>query len=110
MKNKQFYDHIIETDSLMLALQSLEIDETEQKHLEMLIESTIHHEIIDAILSELSEDDKKVFLTHLASKNHEKVWDYLMDKVDNIEEKIKKAAEDLKKELHRDIDDTKKDE
>ncbi len=105
---KQFYNRIIETDSLTLALQSLDLDPDEHKHLEMLIESTIHHEIIDAILSELSEKDKKVFLGHLASENHEKIWNHLMKKVDTIEDKIKKAAEDLKKELHKDIEDSKK--
>lgn len=104
---KHFYSHIIETDSLTVALQSLDLNEDEHKHLEMLIESTIHHEIIDAILSELSDDDKKVFLKHLASDNHEKVWEHLMEKVDSVEEKIKKAAHELKKELHRDIEETK---
>ena len=104
---QQFYSQIIETDSLTVALQSLDLNEDEHKHLEMLIESTIHHEIIDAILSELSEEDKKVFLRHLASDNHEKIWDHLMDKVDTVEEKIKKVADDLKKEIHKDIEETR---
>ena len=107
---KQFYHRIVETDSLTLALKNLDLDPEEQKHLEMLIESTIHHEIIDAILSELSDEDKSVFLHHLASDNHEKVWDHLMNKVDKIEDKIKTAAEELKRELHTDIESTKRDE
>ncbi len=109
-KNKKhFYHNIIETDSLTSALQDLNLDPDEHKHLEMLIESTIHHEVIDAILSELSQEDKKVFLQHLASENHESVWNHLMDKVDNIEEKIKKAAEELKNELRKDIEETRND-
>jgi hypothetical protein len=103
----QFYSHLIETDSLTVALQSLDLTEDEHKHLEMLIESTIHHEIIDAILSELSEEDKKIFLKHLASDNHEQIWEHLMDKVDSVEEKIKKAATELKHEIHKDIEETK---
>jgi hypothetical protein len=101
---KQFYSQLIETDSLTQALQVLDLKDDEHKHLEMLIESTIHHEIIDAILSELSEEDKKIFLKHLASDNHEKIWEHLMNKVDSIEEKIKKSAHDLKQELHKDIE------
>lgn len=108
MKKKQFYHQVIETDSLTSALSSLSLKPDEHKHLEMLIESTIHHEIINAILSELSDADKKIFLKHLASEDHTNVWDYLMKKVDNIEDKIKKAAEDLKKELHTDIEGSKK--
>ncbi|HRN96249.1 MAG TPA: hypothetical protein PLD54_02285 [Candidatus Levybacteria bacterium] len=109
MKKKQFYSHIVDTDSLTRALLELGLKDDEHKHLEILIESTIHHEIIDAILSELSEGDKKIFLKHLSSEdNHEKVWEYLMDKVDSVEEKIKRAADDLKKELHKDIEETKK--
>jgi hypothetical protein len=104
---KQFYSHLIETDSLTKALHSLELTEEEHKHLEMLIESTIHHEIIDAILSHLSDGDKKVFLKHLASEEHDKVWEHLMDKVDSVEAKIKKAAEDLTKDLHTDIEESK---
>ena len=106
---KQFYSHIIETDSLTLALQTLELEDHERKHLEMLIESTIHHEVIDAILSELSDEDKKKFLIHLSSDNHEKIWEHLMAKVDSIEDKIKQAAESLKQEIHADIHDTKRD-
>ncbi len=108
MKKKKFYSHLVKTDNLKLALQSLDLDDKEYKHVEMLIESTIHHEIIDAILSELSEEDKKIFLKHLASDNNEKVWEYLMTKVDSVEEKIKKSAESLKKELYKDIEKSKK--
>lgn len=105
---KNFYDHIVKSDSVICELENLNLDSKERKHLESLIESTVHHEIIDAILSELSQKDKKIFLQHLSSENHEKIWEHLMNKVDTIEEKIKKAAEDLKKKLHKDIEDTKK--
>lgn len=108
MKKKQFYHQLVETEELKSALSSLCLEHDEHKHLEMLIESTIHHEIINAILSELSESDKKIFLKHLASDDHHNVWDYLMKRVDNIEDKIKKAAEDLKEELRSDIEKSKK--
>ena len=47
---------------------------------------------------------------HLASENHDKVWKFLNQKVENIEEKIKKTADELKKELHKDIKEVKKTE
>lgn len=104
---KTFYSHIIETDSLLVALNDLELEEKEREHIVLLIESTLHHAIVDAILSELSEEDKKIFLEHVSCDDHEKVWNHLMDKVDHIEDKIKQAAESITKELHRDIEETK---
>lgn len=106
MKN-HFYTHLIDTSTLSLELGDMEISREERLHLISIMESTLHHAILDAILSELSEEDKKAFLNHLAEDNNEKIWNFLNGKIDNIEEKVKKTADDLKKELHRDIKETK---
>ena len=103
MRKKYFYTHIIDTSSLSLELGNIDLTSKERLHLISLIDSNIHHEVLDLVLSELSPSDRKTFLAHLASENHDKVWKFLRGKVDNIEEKIKKTAEDLKKELHKDI-------
>jgi hypothetical protein len=107
MRKKYFYSRIVDTSTLSLELGNMDLTPKERLHLISLIDSNIHHEILNLILSELSPTDKKTFLTHLASENHDKVWKLLRDKVDNIEEKIKKTAEDLKKELHKDIEELK---
>lgn len=107
MRKKYFYTHIIDTSSLSLELGSMELDPKERTHLVSLIDANIHHAVLDLILSELNPLDKKTFLTHLASENHDKVWKFLNEKVENIEEKIKKTAEDLKKELHKDIEEVR---
>lgn len=107
MKKKYFYTHIIDTSTLSLELGDMELSPKERVHLISLIDSNIHHAVLDLVLSELNESDKKTFLTHLASDNHDKVWKLLDEKVENIEEKIKKTAEDLKKELHKDIKEVK---
>lgn len=103
MRKKYFYTHIIDTSTLSLELGDMDLTQQERAHLISLIDSSIHHEILDLILSELNPEDKKTFLTHLASEDHDKVWKFLNEKVENIEEKIKKTAEDLKQELHKDI-------
>lgn len=103
MKKKYFYTHIIDTSALSLELGEMSLTPKERVHLISLIDANIHHEILDLILSELKPEDKAMFLTNLASGDHEKVWKFLRGKVDNIENKIKKTAEDLKKELHKDI-------
>ena len=107
MRKKYFYSHIIDTSTLSLELGDMDLAPKERMHLISLVDSNIHHEVLDLILSELKEPDKKTFLTHLSLENHDKVWRFLNGKIDNIEEKIKKTADDLKKELHNDIKEVK---
>lgn len=103
-----FYSHIVKIDSLTDALDTLVLSKDERAHLLALAQSNIHHAILDAILSELSSEDKILFLKHVASENNTEIWDLLNTKVERIEDKIKSAAESLTKELHDDIEDTKK--
>jgi DNA-directed RNA polymerase specialized sigma24 family protein len=110
MKKKQFYSHLVETDTLLIELDKLEMTEDEKVHLVSLIDSNIHHAIVDVVLSELSSEDKKIFLTHVLSEEHDKIWELLDKKVDNIEDKIQQAADSLKKELHKDIEEIKEEE
>lgn len=105
--NKQFYSHIVDTASLIAALNKLELTDEQKAHLLTLIDSHIHHAVLDVILSELSNEDKKVFLKHLAAGDHDNIWQHLNQKVDGIEEKIIKVTDTLKKELHEDIEATK---
>ena len=104
---KHFYSHIVETATLSVELGEMDLSKEERRHLIELAENNIHHAILDAILSELSEENKKIFLSHLAKEEHDKVWEHLRKNIDKIEEKIKKTAEDLKKELHNDIKEIK---
>lgn len=104
---KHFYHHIVETDSLITELNELDLVEEERKELATLIHSSLHHAVLDAILSELSEEDKRRFLKHLVSDDHEKLWMLLNEKIEGVEEKIKKAAHALKEQLSKDIKEAK---
>lgn len=103
MNNDKFYSHLIEVDTLEYEIDNMDLEDKQKSEIKSLIEASLHHTILDAVLSELSEDDKKKFLSHLVEDNHDKIWNLLNDKVENIEDKIKKAAEDIKKELHKDL-------
>lgn len=104
---KYFYTHIVDTSTLSLELGEMDLSPKERIHLISLIDSNIHQEILDLILSELKPIDKTTFLAHLASEDHAKVWKFLNAKIKDVEGKIKKTAEDLKKELHKDIKEVK---
>lgn len=105
---KYFYSHILQIESIIMELDKMDLSLEERMHLASLIDSSLHHTILDAILSELSDEDKRAFLHHLKENDHEKIWKFLTEKVDNIEDKIKKAADDLKDELHEDLKEAKR--
>lgn len=105
---KQFYTHLIEIKSLVVELDKMDLSVNEKLHLSKLIDSNLHHTILDVILTELSEEDKLKFLNLLKTNDHNKIWEHLNDKVDKVEEKINKAIEEIKVELHEDIKKSQK--
>jgi hypothetical protein len=100
---KYFYSDLAKLDVVLDELGKLSLDASERKELEELAHEHLHQVILDAILTELSLRDKKIFLANLEYEEDEKIWKHLNDKVENIEEKISKAAESLKSELVLDI-------
>jgi len=105
--NKKFYDHLVEVDTLHVHIEDLQIEDHEKDEIRKLVNDSLYHTILDAILSELSEEDKKVFLSHVVEDDHGKIWNLLNDKIENVEDKIKNAAESIKKELHEEIKSSK---
>jgi len=102
-KHKHFYTHIIEINSVFTILDLLDLNQDQRNELMIIIESTVHHVVIDTVLSELPPEDKKVFLKHLAQDNHDEIWVLLNTKVKHADTKILKAVEKLKKEFHADM-------
>lgn len=104
---RYFFSHLTEMESVIVELDKLDLSPEQRLHLTSLIDSSMYHTILDAILSELSDADKKVFLSHLKEDKKDRIWEFLNGKIDNIEEKIKKTADDLKSELHKDLKEAK---
>ena len=106
---KQWYAHLVEIETIILELDKMDLSKEEKKHLAQLVDSSLHHTILNAVLSHLKEEDKRIFINHINEGNHNKIWKFLNEKVDGVEDKIKKAAEDLKHELRKDLKKAKKD-
>lgn len=106
--NNYFYTHLIEVESIIVELDKMDLTDEQKLHLASLIDSSLHQTILDAILSELSDTDKRAFMQYLDKRDHEKIWKFLQEKVDRVEEKIRKAAEDLKMQLHKDLKEATK--
>jgi hypothetical protein len=108
MKQKHFYSHLIEMDSLYIELDELNLSESERHGLASLIDANLHSTILNAILSEMAEEDKLKFLDHLRNHDDDKIWTHLNAKVNLIEEKIKKAAGELKDQMHEDLKEARR--
>lgn len=105
---KKFYTHLVEIDSLIIELDSMNMEDHQKHELAHLLDSNIHNVVMDAILSKLPEKDKREFALLATDKDHAKVWKFLNEKSEDIESEIKKAAADMKKKLHEDIKEAKK--
>jgi len=99
---KHFYSDLVNLDTVVGELSMLDVNSEEKKELEELAHEHLHETILDAILSELSDRDKKIFLANLEYETHDRVWKHLNEKVENVEDKIKTVAEILKIELRED--------
>ncbi len=105
---KHFYTHLIEIDTIYTELESLPIHKHEKKELVEIVHSTIHHVVIDTVMTDLSEEDKKTFLSHVHVEDHESVWKLLKKRSQESEKKIIKAVQTLQNELLQDIKDITK--
>lgn len=105
---KHFYSHIIEVETIYTILDVMDLENHEKQELIVIVESTVHHTIMDTVLSELSEKDKKIFLQHVSKKDHYKVWNHLKENIENVEHKINRAVNLLLQELHIDVEEAKK--
>lgn len=106
---KYFYSNFIEIESIIIKLDEMGLTGEQKLHLASLIDSTIHHTVLDIILSRLSDTDKKVFLQRL-EKNPEdrELLGFLTERVEGIEKEISDAVKKLKEELHEDMKEAKK--
>lgn len=100
---KYFYSHLIEMQSIVIELDKMNLSKEEKIHLAHLVETNLQHTILDAILSQLEDHDKRAFMIHLNEGKHDKIWKFLNEKIENVEVRIKRVAEDLKMELHKDL-------
>ena len=106
---KFFFYQIIEIDFLLEELHSLKLEDQHKHHLANIIDSSIYHIVVDESLTYLNEKDKKLFLkmVHEDPENLQ-ILEFLKNKVDGIEDKIKKVADELFQKMHQDIKEAKK--
>lgn len=105
---KYFYSHIIETTEISLDLGGLDIPKEDRIKLIALAQENLHHSLLDLVLSHLSEEDKRTFLSHLIIPDHEKAWEFVVNRVEGAEQKIINEAKRVKNGFKKDIMQSKK--
>ena len=95
-----FYDHLIILNSLELKITDLGLGPEEKEALNQLVEETVHFRLMTRILDSLPREHHEEFLDFFHQAPHEeRLLKYLQEKIENIEDIIKKEIEDLEKSL-----------
>lgn len=101
---RHFYSHIVKIETVTVELDTMDLTEVQRKHLAELVDSTVHHAVLNVVLSKLESDDRMKFLAKLKKNpEDETLMDYLLEKVENIEAEIATAINELKEEFIKDI-------
>lgn len=100
---KHFYNHLVEVETLTVELDKIDLSDHQKHELSSLIDVNIHNAIMDAILSKIPDSEKNKFAEVATSGDHKKIWDFIKLKSENIEDEVKKAAQEIKMQLHEDI-------
>jgi hypothetical protein len=103
MKNKHFYEHLIRTEEITLDLAELDLTAQERLELLSLLEANIHTCVINLVLSELNEKEKKVFLANLLADDSNRIWEHLWKNTDDLDKKIMTSVNALVREMRGDI-------
>ncbi len=107
---KIFYDHLIVIEEINAIFDLHGIPPAEQKELIEIIDKTMHHEILGAILTHLPREHHEEFLIRFHSSPHDaSLMTFLAERTSiDIEKEIFKAANAVKKKVIKEIEAAKK--
>lgn len=106
---RHFYSHIVKIETVIVELDAMDLTESQKRHLAELVDSTVHHMVLDIVLSKLEHEDKMTFLAKLKKNpEDETIMGYLLEKIETIEEEIDQVVSGLKEELMGDIREAKR--
>ena len=100
---KYFFEEIIEIERIPTLLASDEFSENERQYLLNLAKSSIHHKVIDLVLTELADEQMKLFFIEAldTSEDHASTLEMLKAKVEGIEEKVVILVKEAELELEK---------
>lgn len=108
--SKIFYDHLVVVEEITAKLDKFDLDAVSRQELILLIDETLHQEIINLILTHLPPEHHEDFLNKFYhNPNDEGLLDFLKTHSGkDIEKLIKEEAKKVKKEILLEIRRSKK--
>lgn len=106
---KLFYDHLIVIEEITAVLDTHEMTKEEREELLATIDETLHHHVLDVILTHLPREHHETFLEKLTVQpHHPELLAFIQEKTAvDIEREIKKTADKIKKKILKDIEEAK---
>lgn len=106
---KIFYDHLVVREEVIAQLDKHKIAVEEREELVTLIDETLHHHVLNTILTNLPKEKHEKFLEEFHKAPHNpKLLDFLRQEKADIEEKIMAKAKKIKAEMVAEIKRAKK--
>ena len=108
--SKIFYDHLVVRGEVIIELDRYHFSVEEKEELVKIIDETLHHHVLDTILTHLPKEKHPEFLKKFHAVPHdEKLLEYLKIEADiDIEAKIRSRSQKAKKVLFEEIKRSKK--
>lgn len=107
---KIFYDHLIGLEEIDTELKGYHLQQEEYEELIRIADETIHHHVLNIILTHLPKEKHELFLeTFYATPHDKKLLEFLKKEANpEIEEKISSEAKRIKGEIISEIRRAKK--
>lgn len=102
---KIFYDHLTVIEEVTTELDLYKISPDEREELVRIVDETMHHRILDLILTHLPKDKHHTFLTGFHQNPQDlKHLEFLRREISaEIDQKIKEEAKKVKQEILAEI-------
>ena len=99
--SKIFYDHLIIIEEITLVLDKHNLNIKERQEILNYVDQSMHHHILDTILTHLPKHHHEQFLSKFHAVPHDtKLIEFIKEKVNiDIEKEILKVANKVKKEV-----------
>lgn len=103
--SKLFFDHLIEFEEIEIELKKLDVTHEERIELERLIDSMVHHRVVDRILTHLPAEHHEEFLDKYYKKPYDPVLlSWINQRIEeSVEKHVKDEVAKLKKEILKDL-------
>lgn len=108
--SKIFYDHLVDVEEITRGLKKYVLQKEEYDELLQIADETLHHHVLNVILTHLPKEKHEIFLENFYAAPHDpKLLDFLKNEgLVEIESKIQSEVKKVKEEILAEIGRTVK--